>query len=71
MIKGVAKDSTSVFVGEVVFITYGEESTSDLLALIVKVVEVLVNGLETSDLFTISIIVVPFLIATLNKLVSI
>ena len=45
MIKGVAKDSTSVFVGEVVFITYGEESTSDLLALIVKVVEVLVNSL--------------------------
>ena len=45
MIKGVAKDSTSVAVGEVVVITYGEESTSDLLALIVKVVEVLVNSL--------------------------
>ena len=45
MIKGVAKNSTGVFAGEVVFITYGEESTSDLLALIVKVVEVLVNSL--------------------------
>ena len=41
-----------------------------MLPLIVKVVEVLVNGLETSDLFTVSIVVVPFLIGTLNKLVS-
>ena len=57
MIKGVAKDSTSVFVGEVVFITYGEESTSDLLALIVKVVESLLIVCKPVDLFTISIIV--------------
>ncbi len=43
-----------------------KKAPPDLLALIVKVVEVLVNGLETSDLYD-SIIVVPFLIATLNK----
>ncbi len=71
MVEGITKDSTSVFVGKVVVIPQVENLSSDLLSLIVKVVKVLVNGLETSDLFTISIVVVPFLISTFNKLISI